>query len=148
MTFALLFAAGTFVAALAVWLALDATFQLVLNQGQDVISTSVTIATDSKEYAEIAVAAGATVNFTIGMDPDNVAAYVLLADFAGTLTTTNAAGAPDVLTLAANEPLAWNNKMGLAKHFANADAWTSWAVHNAGAADGTLRVLIMRDGTP
>lgn len=149
LSLALFFALGTFLLALAVLVAMDATFQITFNQGQDVLTNEVTVTADSKDYSEIAVAAGATINFTIGMDPDNVAGYLILPDFTGTLTTTNSTGSADVVTLTANVGLGWHSQMGLTdSRFVNRNPWTSWALHNTGATDGTFKVLIMRDGTP
>lgn len=128
---------------------MDSTFQITNNHGQDVVTASVTVSADDKVYAEIAVPAAGSEDYVIGGDPDDVASYSILPDFAGTLTTTNdPAGTPDVIAFAANKPLAWHNAMGLAKHFANAEPWTLWTFANPGAVAGTVKILIMRDGTP
>lgn len=146
MTLALLFAAAVFLTALAVLLALDSTFQITFNQGQDVVTQSLTVSADEKVYAQVPVAAGATVTYLATGDPDAVAAYVISPDFTGTLTTTNSTGASDVVALAAGVPLFWNNQMGIPDtgRFANRNPWLSWSLHNTGTTDGTLTVLIMR----
>lgn len=129
-------------------------FETRLTQGADVVNASVTISVDAdgKVYNEsLAVGAGATVNYT-GMagDPDAVKCYSILPTFNGTLTTTNnPAGTPDVVTLVANQPIAWNNATGIANgHFANRSPWTNWAFANTDAAAGTVKIMIGRDDTP
>ena len=129
---------------------MDFIFQTRLTQSSDVTEGTVTLVADGKVFNEaVAVAAGATVNYT-GMagDPDNVVCYEILPTFGGTLTTTNSSGVADVVALVANKPLAWNNASGLVKHFANANPWTNWAFHNTDATDGTVKILIGRDDTP
>lgn len=130
---------------------LVSTFAVNLTQGGDQAAKTLSITgSDTKVYApEIAVGAGATVNYSIGGDPDDAKAYVITPTFNGTLTTTNnPAGTPDVIPLVANEPLAWHHKMQLAKHFANANPWTNWAFANTDAAAGTVAIMVIRDATP
>lgn len=125
---------------------MDISFQITMNEGQDVSTATATITTDTKTVTpKIDVAAGATVNYLITLDPDAVAAYCVIPTFNGTLTTTNGAGAPDVITLVANQPVAWHNKMGLAKHFANANVWSNWAFHNTDAGAGTVSIFTGQD---
>lgn len=133
---------------------MDFVFQTTMSNGSDVANGTVTITADGKVYNEaLAVAGSSTVNYT-GMagDPDNVAAYEILPTFSGTLTTTNnPAGTPDVITLVANKPIAWNNASGISaanSHFANRSPWTNWAFANTDATDGTVKILIARDDTP
>lgn len=126
---------------------IDATFAASLVQGQDVVSKSLTLSADEKVVAQIAVAAGATVNYLASGDPDAVVAYELLPTFTGTLTTTNSTGSADVVNLTANVPVFWHNQMGIPDtgRFANRNPWTNWAIHNTGSTDGTLSVLILRN---
>lgn len=129
-------------------LALDFVFQSYLNHGQDVVTASVTITTDSndKVYAEIPVAAATTVNYTgcAGL-PAAIKAISILCDVDMTLTINYASGGDDVFTLLAGEPLSWHNKMNLTDPFVNANAITSFDFENAGATAGTATVLIARD---
>jgi len=129
--------------------ALDFSYQQTENHGQDVLTATVTITADGKVYNELDVAAGATVNYT-GMAglPANLKAYAILPSFGGTMTFHYASGADDVITAVANEPVAWNNKMQLAKHLVNANAIASVDFHNTDAADGTVKILVARDDTP
>lgn len=128
---------------------LNAVFQTTFNHGQDVINATVTITGDEKVYAELTIPASDNDDFVIGGDPDNVKGYVILPTFDGTLTTTNTSGAADVITLTANQPLAWNNASGIANgHFANRNVWTNWNFANSDDEEGTVTILIIRDGTP
>jgi hypothetical protein len=131
----------------------DFIYSSSLTHSNDAISKSLTIVADTKDVfgdadSPIAVAAGATVNISLNVDPDLLIAYFILVSVAMTLTTTNTSGGADVINILANEPLAWHNKMQIANgHFANRNPWTNLAFHNAGSSDGTLRVMIARDGT-
>lgn len=131
---------------------MDAVFQTTMNHGQDVVTASVTITGDEKVYAELTIPASSNDDYVIGGDPDNVKAYSILPTFNGTLTTTNnPAGTPDAVTLVANKPIAWNNANGISaanSHFANRSPWTNWNFANSDAAEGTVKILIIRDGTP
>jgi len=124
-----------------------------LSQGQDVMTVSLTLAADAKEVfgdsnTPVNVAAGTTVTLVVTADPDTVVAYEILCSVGMTLTATNSTGAPDVITINAGEPLFWHNKMKLAKHFVNANPWTTWAFNNAGTVAGTVRIILARTGTP
>lgn len=130
-------------------MALDFVYQTTLNHGSDTITASVTISTgDDKVYAELPVAAATTVNYTgAAGDPADVKAVVIKADVAMTLTINYSAGADDVFSLVAGEPLAWNTKSLLTSPFVNANPIVSMDFNNAGATDGTAYVLISRDSS-
>lgn len=130
-------------------MALDFSLQSVMNHGQDVVTKTVTVSADGKVYNELDVAATTTVSYS-GMAglPANLKAYYIVPDFAGTATFNYSAGADDVITLVANEPVAWHNKMQLAKHLVNTNAITTVDFNNPGATAGTVKILVARDDTP
>jgi hypothetical protein len=128
---------------------ITATASYSLTQGNDNVSANVSIADgDEKVYSQITAAASATTVYDVTGLPTAVKAYAILSDTNLTLTTANASGTPDSVPIVANAPLFWNNQMGLAKHFANANNWTSWSFVNATATPANVTVLIIRDGTP
>lgn len=126
------------------------TFKITATRGNDVIDKTINLTGgDAGEYLTPAVAAGATVDVVLAMDPDNVICYVVLFDKDVTLTTTNASGSADVINLTANKPIFWHNLMQWTNgHFVNRNAWTKWTFHNAGASDAAGKILILRDSTP
>lgn len=146
----LLLLAGVLLLGLLALLALDFPWGVTFSHGNDVINQSVTITTDAdgKVYSELTVGAAATVGWDglTGL-ASKMKAYCFLPTFAGTMTVNYASGADDVITLVANEPVAWHNKMQLTNHFVNVNAITT--IDFASTADaGTVKILIARDSTP
>lgn len=136
--------------ALACWLALDFVYQQTMSHGSDNVNASVTVSTnaDDKVYSEFTVAAAGTVNYTgCAGDPADVKAIMIKTSVAMTLTINYASGADDVYALGAGEPLGWNAKMSLGTPFVNPAAITSMDFANAGAAEGTVTLMIGRDST-
>jgi len=129
------------------------TMTETLSQANDVLTTSLTLTADAKDVwgdsnTPVNLPASTTTTLGVTSNPTTVVAYYVLATVGCTLTTANSTGAPDIITLTANQPLVWHNKMQLAKHFANNNPWTSWAFNNAGTVAGTVRIMIARTGTP
>jgi hypothetical protein len=133
---------------------MDFVAQMGLNHGNDSINKNVTISADTKDvYGDLndplLVPAASTLNVSLNVDPDSLAAYYVFSTVDLTLTTTNSAGIADVVSIVANEPVFWHNKMGLsdAARFANRNPWTNLAFANAGATEGQLQMIFARDGT-
>ena len=129
------------------------TMTETLSQANDVLTVSLALTADAKDVwgdanTPVNLPATTTTTLAVTANPTTVVSYFVLATVGCTLTTANSTGSPDVITMVANQPLVWHNKMQLAKHFTNTNPWTSWAFNNSGTVAGTVRIMIARTGTP
>lgn len=121
------------------------SFQVTSNQGQNVITNTVTIIGNVVDYFNLPLPTGTTV-VSYNQLANSFQSYYILIDQPTTLTVAYVSGGPDVLTIVANQPLFWNNVMQLSRHFTViASQITSMSFNNTGSVAGTLQMLFIRN---